>query len=190
MAYEANRLLMRYDASLEADVDSRQLIKVWIRVSVTQEGMIGLIWLSHHLQLQLFLKGGIQLFLLPPVHLYDLQHDPVLVVLRSVVFALRGNGGVLLAARAGLHGDWRRRLAALICFACVVGFGLLCNGGRRCRKIWGKEKKELTTLMRSHTHLICHVLKVCLTNSLWVSLFEGQRRGEELEVSHRNVRHV
>lgn len=43
MVYEANRLLMRYDASLEADVDSRQLIKVWNRVSVTQEGMIGLI---------------------------------------------------------------------------------------------------------------------------------------------------
>lgn len=177
---------MSYDASLEAYVDSRQLIKVWNRASVTQEGMIGLIWLSHHLQLQLFLKGGIQLFLLPPVHLYDLQHDPVLVVLRSAVFALRGNGGVLLAARAGLHGDWRRRLAALVCFARVVGFGLLCNEGRRCRKIWGKEKKELTTLMRSHTHL--YVLKVCVTNSLWVSLFEGQRRAEALEVSHRNVR--
>lgn len=51
------------------------------------------------------------------------------------------------------------------------------------RKDLKEGKKELTT----HTHLICHVLKVCVTNSLWVSLFEGQHRGEGLEVSHRNV---
>ncbi len=33
---------MSYDASLEAYVDSKKLIKVWNRASVTQEGMIGL----------------------------------------------------------------------------------------------------------------------------------------------------
>ncbi len=53
-----------------------------------------------------------------------------------------------------------------------------------------REERVNHTHAITHTHLICHVLKVCLTNSLWVSLFEGQRRGEELEVSHRNVRHV
>lgn len=37
----------------------------------------------------------------------------------------------------------------------------------------------------THTHLICHVLKVCVTNSLWVSVFEGQRREEDLEVSQK-----
>ncbi len=48
------------------------------------------------------------------------------------------------------------------------------------------EERVNHTHVITHTHLICHV-KVCVTNSLWVFLFEGQSGGE---VSHRNVRHV
>lgn len=44
-----------------------------------------------------------------------------------------------------------------------------------------EKEEELTTLTQSHTHtFICRVLKVCVTNSLWVSLFEGQHRGERI----------
>lgn len=46
-----------------------------------------------------------------------------------------------------------------------------------------KEREERV----NHTHHICHLLKVYVTNSLCVSLFEGQHRGEGQEASHRNV---
>lgn len=78
---------------MEGSVEGEHHLQIYMKDTFNRRGQLwssqGLIYLglcyfpppTHHFQLQLLVQSGVELLLLPAVHLHDLHDNPVLVVL-------------------------------------------------------------------------------------------------------------